>query len=198
MKKLAVLILIAGFAVLLNCEYKTIEQVVAVGIDRSFQGSLDGSDEFETFTFTLTRAELLDRLDIPDDAEITDLQIESFAGKFTERDDSQAESVEMEALVTTPAGTEVFVESATYPINTESLEPFSRWMTRRVTELLEAELLAILQDEGSFRGINAEIKVRAAERLSLDLYVDLWMNITYEICQEVPTILGIEGESCEP
>ena len=198
MKKLAVLILIAGFAVLLNCEYKTIEQVVAVGIDRSFQGSLDGSDEFETFTFTLTRAELLDRLDIPDDAEITDLQIESFAGKFTERDDSQADRVEMQVMIAAPTGDEEFVQLATYPINTESLEPFSRSMTRRVTDLLENELLLILKDQSSYFGLNAEIKIRAPERLSLDLYVDLWMNITYEICEEVPTILGIEGESCEP
>ena len=189
----------------MGCERVAIEYLVEIDQTPVYHINITGAfDE----AATISKADLLSAVDIPKDATIEEIEIESFAVRAIEKEGNQAK--------------ELLVTAITYDSKTDKLKMFEDYtvsIQKKESNLLSLALLKFvgiqtLLNEGvsSLKGkIKQIVKEGRTEpfviaisgdskppgqKILLDLELQIKMTVKYKVCEDVPFGLFDNNKKC--
>ncbi|KAA3618705.1 MAG: hypothetical protein DWQ05_07005 [Calditrichaeota bacterium] len=195
MKKLLSLLFLCAMILNTGCEKRLFKTIVTYNFNETYTLTVDGRRDVPPTT--ITRADLLDGLNIPDDAQITKVTIENVSAKVSENvEQSQAYFVNLEGFYVKPDGKKKLFPQFPIPIASATFTRINNTIAEDIQGLAN-QLSAILLDENNTQSASVELTVFTSSPLAIDLHFQLGISVHYEVCREVAIIFGGGGEKCE-
>jgi len=194
MKNTAVTIFLIALLVS-GCEWRTFEFTANINVNENIE--VDENGPFTT-SFTITRAEVLDGLDIPESAEITKVEIESLVAFVTNLDDNEAWTLDLEGYSNlNQTGKPMFSET-NVPVaapNTPFAGLNSILANKIESNNLKEKLKAYLEGNDNSNLVISLNGNPGNNRLHSIITIRITGTAVYEECLEV--LPGMGGELCD-
>jgi hypothetical protein len=194
MKKYYLFILVAPFLFAFGCEKRTFEFVATIGTNENYL--VDQSGHF-TESSTITRDEVLERLDIPDEAEITAVNIESAAVEIIVLDDNAATAVNLSGVVKLGSSNPDLFKN--YPVPFQLAEYAINALISAGVDGIENKLENYLMgsDIDPFEiELTGDSSPTAGNRIHVQILLKIKGSVKYNECMEVPFFME-GGDPCE-
>jgi hypothetical protein len=195
MKKYTLLIL-AILMMAMECENRKFSFIATIDYDKTYV--VDQAGPFDE-SATITRSEVLDMFDIPDDATIKSVNIENISAKVVVLDGNQASSVLLSGYLKLGSGKkEVFnnfpavltaVDASFIGLNSLIADGVNGIKTK-----LEAYLMG--SDTAPFEmHVAGDSAPSGSQQINVQIIIKIKGNAEWERCEEVPWFIE-GGESC--
>jgi hypothetical protein len=201
MRKMALFVLLISLALFSSCEKKLIE--FTIDLNRTSVFTLDETSGAFDESETITASDIRGALDIPDDAEITDVDIEALSVSVVVREENEATSLRVNGSYVDQLGQGRMYENYLIPlegtvgVNTPFIG-INNLLSEGISRL-RGKIEAFIQnlDNQSFQIRVWGNSEPPGVRVSLDLHLRVKMTIKYKECVEVFKGLMDEGEDCD-
>ncbi len=193
MQRLSKLALLTSVLLLAGCESRLFKTIVTYKLDREFTLSVNGRKDLQPMT--ITRAELLDAVSLPQDARVTKVSIENIAAKIKDNALSQAYFINLEGYYSTPGGARKLFPQFPIPLSSRLYTRINNTIAGEIRGFAD-QLGEVLRNENDTRTASVALSVFSDRPAMIDLEFLLEMTIHYEVCREVPPLFGGAEEKC--
>ena len=198
MKKIFLLLPLALLLMSLQCENRTLEQVTTIEFNETY--NVNKLAPFNEST-TLTRSDVLDMFDIPAEATIKAVHIESIAARVVVQEGNQASALSLSGrLALGSSNPELF---SNFPVVLVQVDaPFiglNSLISDGVNGLKnKIESYLIGSDTAPFDiRVSGNSTPTGGQLIKAQILLKIQGTITWEICEEMPVFLIEAGEKCE-
>jgi len=196
MKKLFILIFCIPLLAL-QCEKRQFETVGTINVDETYE--VDQTGHFVEVE-EISRDQVLDLLDIPEDAEITEVNIESVSIKVVVMSDNEASAVIVEGAVDLGASKPEFFSNYIVPLVAVDnpwigLNTLIQEGVTGIKNKLEKIILG-MDDDGFAIILEGDSSPTAGNRIHTQIILRITGTVKYVQCLEVPTFIVEGGEPC--
>ena len=196
MKKLFILIFCIPLMAL-QCEKRQFETVGTINVDETYE--VDQTGHFVEVE-EISRDQVLDLLDIPEDAEITEVNIESVSIKVVVMSDNEASAVIVEGAVDLGASKPEFFSNYIVPLVAVDnpwigLNTLIQEGVTGIKNKLEKIILG-MDDDGFAIILEGDSSPTTGNRIHTQIILRITGTVKYVQCLEVPTFIVEGGEPC--
>lgn len=192
MKKLIPLLLIA-FVIATGCENKKFEFDPAIKVNKTYEVQKTGAF---SETQTISHDEILDLLDIPEEATIESVKIEGVSIWFDVLEGNQAESITLSGVVTeTGVGDVLLFQNESFDLDYASVKFINGVLSLGGTEKIRSKLEKYLQmnDTNPFKIVLNGDTDPASQVLNINIHLAISGSVKYVTCESVPWFIGGDG-----
>jgi len=198
MKKTATMLLLLALPWITSCEKQLFDFVITIDQSPSFE--VDQTGAFEVWE-TITSGDLRDALDIPDDADITDVHIEALSLRIEAVEGvNQATALTVSGEVTDLiGGRERMFDDFPVPLPTGFVSGLAvdQLIEQGISQLRTHLVNALVNDQDLAFDVYLEGDSNPpGQRIRLNIYLTIKATVNYSECLEVLELMS-EGDACD-